>query len=140
MNYMNHAWLLLKFHQYWDRPQNSTTPTKMTTGLPAGQIRYPAPISYNPIRLRRCRQICYQNERTSKKKRALGTLSLYKYYGTYKLCESVPQRPQGFQIINPDILETFNFIIKNNHQIFTHGEISFQQHAVVEFLQAKPEV
>lgn len=44
VSYMNHAWLLLEFHGYWDWPQNSITPTEMTTALPAGQIRYPAPI------------------------------------------------------------------------------------------------
>lgn len=36
VSYMNHAWLLLEFHGYWDWPQNSITPTEMTTALPAG--------------------------------------------------------------------------------------------------------
>lgn len=36
-------WMLLKFHQRWDRPQNSITPTELTTGLSAGSDQISSP-------------------------------------------------------------------------------------------------
>lgn len=37
-------WMLLKFHQHWDTPQNSITPTELTTGLSAGSDQISRPL------------------------------------------------------------------------------------------------
>lgn len=36
--------MLLKFHQPWDTPQNSITPTELTTGLSAGSDQISRPL------------------------------------------------------------------------------------------------
>lgn len=96
-------WLLLKFHQYWDKPQNSITPTEMTTGLPAGQIRYPAPHIIQPFMSRRClktNMLPKERERETQKKDrdSLGNICLCKnsIKHTDTLWESITQKPQGF--------------------------------------------